>query len=590
MYGSAHLSFAPRTGDSAGLNAESIALFDAARRIYLDALPIPTAIVEVTDGVATLSAHNERYAEVDALATNGLLTHPALTDAVLRFVETASKTVEFDWTDGDDVQGHHYRIRIARLFDLAEGTKRLLLSALDRTAEVESHRSLRAEMTHDSLTGLPNRTAFCDALGEAVDAVASIDLRDAEGGRGAGPGLAVLIVDLARFSRVNECLGSLVGDELIITVARRLLSTVRQGEMLARIGGNEFAILVRLDPDGKDVMGAAQRIQCALSTPFHLSEMEIRVDCAIGCAVPDGQRPAQGADLFRNAQFAVKRAKASGRIELYQPGEVNAVRRRFSLETELRRAIDGDRLTLAYQPLIDLRTGGISGYEALARWDDPQHGPIGPAEFIPVAEESGLILPLGRWAIETAARTLAEWDRKAGRTLPFNVCVNLSAVQLQRDDVSAAIHAVQARHKVAGRLKLELTESCIVADPERAMRVLNELKEQDVRIAMDDFGTGYSSLAYLQRLPIDELKIDRSFVIPMLRDRDSLAIVRAVLSLAAALGMSTTAEGVETYELGETLAALGCTLGQGWHYARPLAAEDAYAYWVERSGLMAAAD
>ena len=560
--------------------AESLAVVGSARQFFLDALPIPSAVVEVSDGALRLCHFNDRYAGIDGDASAGLLSRDALIDRVCRFAVGGTESAEFDWIDGDVVQGRHYRIRIARLFQVSPGTERILLSALDRTAEVESQRSLRAEMLHDSLTGLPNRTAFLDALSCAIEA---IDMPADAGPAGPGvepaPGFAVLIVDLVRFGRVNECLGSLVGDELIITVARRLVGAVRGGDMLARIGGNEYAILLRLGPDVDDAMLAARRIQAGLSTPFRLSEMEIRVDCAIGCALPDSRTP-QANDLFRNAQLAVKRAKTSGGIELYQPGEVNVVRRRFSLETDLRRAIEGDRLTLAYQPLIDLHSGQIAGFEALARWHDPQRGPVEPSEFIPVAEESGLILPLGRWAIESAARTLVGWDRLAGRPVPVQIGINLSAVQIQRDDVSAAVASVQSRYDVAGRLKLELTESCIVADPERAMRVLNALKEQDVRIAMDDFGTGYSSLAYLQKLPIDELKIDRSFVIPMLRDRDSLAIVRAVLSLAAALGMNTTAEGVETLELGQTLGALGCTLGQGWHYSRPLAADAAFAYWA----------
>ena len=560
--------------------AQSLAVVGSARQSFLDALPIPSAIVEVQDGALTLCHHNDRYADIDGDASAGLLSRAALIERVCGFAVDGANAAEFDWIDGDVVQGRHYRIRIARLFRVSAGTERILLSALDRTAEVESQRSLQAEMMHDSLTGLPNRTAFLDALSDAIEAAVlpvSGDAPDPVVDPVAG--FAVLIVDLVRFSRVNECLGSLVGDELIITVARRLVGAVRGGDMLARIGGNEYAILLRLGPDADDAMLAAHRIQAALSTPFRLSEMEIRVECAIGCALPDSRTP-QANDLFRNAQLAVKRAKVSGGVELYQAGEVNVVRRRFSLETDLRRAIEGDRLTLAYQPLIDLHSGRIAGFEALARWHDPHRGPVEPSEFIPVAEESGLILPLGRWAIESAARTLVGWDRMADRRLPLQIGINLSAVQIQRDDVSAAVASVQSRYDVAGRLKLELTESCIVADPERAMRVLNALKEQDVRIAMDDFGTGYSSLAYLQKLPIDELKIDRSFVIPMLRDRDSLAIVRAVLSLAAALGMNTTAEGVETMELGQTLGALGCTLGQGWHYSRPLAADAAFAYWA----------
>ncbi|GGE81698.1 putative bifunctional diguanylate cyclase/phosphodiesterase [Sphingomonas prati] len=558
-----------------GLGPKVIAAIGSVRQSYLDALPIPTAIVSVRDGAMTVLHYNERYAVSMRVPSDGLLDKPDMATAVCRFAAETDAIEEFDWIDGDEIDGQHYRVRLARLSRLDPGAERVMVSALDRTAEVQTQRSLRAEMTHDSLTGLPNRTAFADAMADAIEAGGTApDARS-------GAGLAVLIVDLARFSRVNQCLGSAVGDELIVTVARRLVGTVRSGDMLARIGGNEFAILMRLADVADDAVVAAHRIQAALATPFRLSEMEIRVDCAIGCAMPD-ERGSLATDLFRNAQFAVKQAKQTGRIELFQAREVNAVRRRFSLETELRRAIENDRLTLAYQPLIDLRTGAVSGFEALARWHDPQRGPIEPGEFIPVAEESGLILPLGRWAIEAAARTLVAWDRTAGRKLPVQVCVNLSAVQIQRDDVSATVEAVQAAHDVAGRMKLELTESCIVADPERAVRVLHALQEQDVRIAIDDFGTGYSSLAYLQKLPIDELKIDRSFITPMLRDRDSLAIVRAVLSLAAALGMSTTAEGVETVELGQTLGALGCTRGQGWYYARPLTPEAAYAYWLAR--------
>ena len=561
-------------GPDAPLSARELSALAALRRTCLEALPIPTAVVE-HDGSLIIDDHNALY---DKLRVRGgqpgtserLLDRPELIMAVERFLEGSTPAREFDWIDGDEVHGRHYRMRIARLQSLGRGRPRALFSAMDRTAEIQTQRSLRAEMLHDSLTGLPNRAAFAEAVADA-----GARMEDGTG----RPSVAVLIVNLTRFSRVNECMGSMVGDELIITFARRLVGAVRGCDMLARIGGDEFGILLTLRNGVEDATLAARRIQATLSTPFRLSDLEIRVECAIGCALPD-ERLSSPQDLFRNAQFAVKRAKESGQVERYQPGEVNAVRRRFSLETELRRAIENDRLTLAYQPLIDLGTGQIAGFEALARWDDPNLGPIGPAEFIPVAEECGLILPLGRWAIETAARTLIEWDRAAGMKLPIRLSVNVSAVQIQRDDIAAVVAAAQSAHAIEGRLKLELTESCIVADPERAMRVLGALKAQDVQIAMDDFGTGHSSLAYLQRLPIDELKIDRSFVTPMLRDRDSLAIVRAVLSLADALGMRTIAEGVETVELSQTLGALGCTMGQGWHYSRPLAAPDALAFWA----------
>ena len=236
-----------------------------------------------------------------------------------------------------------------------------------------------------------------------------------------------------------------------------------------------------------------------------------------------------------------------------------------------------------YQPICDLTDGRIVAFELLARWRTEFGAEKSPDEFIPVAEESGLIVPLGRWAIDEAARTLAGWDARGG-THGVQFAVNLSAVQLQRDDIPAVIEAALAAHGIAGqRLKLELTESALVSDPDRIAGIMRRLKELGTEIAMDDFGTGYSNLAYLQQLPIDLLKIDRSFVVGMLGDRDKIAIVKAVLSLSQALGMKTVAEGVETPELAQMLAALGCTYGQGYHYARPLEADDAYALLIERN-------
>jgi EAL domain-containing protein (putative c-di-GMP-specific phosphodiesterase class I) len=342
-------------------------------------------------------------------------------------------------------------------------------------------------------------------------------------------------------------------------------------------------VLLRGIEQPDDALIAARGLQAALAAPIRLSDLEIRVDCAIGGALWSDRRSASS-DLLRNAQVALKRGKASGQVEIYQPGEVNLIRRRFSLETDLRRAIENDELTLAFQPLIDLETDAVSGFEALARWNHPDHGPVSPAEFISVAEDSGLIVPLGRWALDAAARTLVEWDRSAGASLPIRLCVNVSPVQIARDTIVSAVGSTLSAHGVDGdRLTLELTESSIVADPERANRVLHALHEIGCRVAMDDFGTGYSSLAYLQRLPIDILKIDRSFVTDMHENRDSVAIIRAILSLARALGMSTTAEGIETIQAARTLAALGCTTGQGYHFARPLGATAALDYFRARS-------
>jgi EAL domain-containing protein (putative c-di-GMP-specific phosphodiesterase class I) len=288
-------------------------------------------------------------------------------------------------------------------------------------------------------------------------------------------------------------------------------------------------------------------------------------------------------ELFRNAQFAVKQAKAAGRPQVYEPKQATEARRRFSIETELRRALDKDQLELFYQPLINLKSGQVDGFEALARWTHEDRGEISPTEFIPVAEESGLILHLGRWAMDRAARTLAEWDAKMGAKLPIYVGVNLSAIQVARDDIPEMVESTLKSTGLSGdRLTLELTESSIVQNPARATRVFDALKALDTTVAMDDFGTGYSSLAYLQRLPIDVLKIDKSFVSGMMVDPDAVAIVRAVLSLAEALGMSTTAEGIETVELATTLATLGCASGQGFYFAKPLEPQAALDYFTSR--------
>jgi diguanylate cyclase (GGDEF)-like protein len=551
-------------------------VLETVRQRYVDALPIAAAILTIADDAFIECANDpfrllvewdERQSE-RRIAEVPMLRSGPIGERLHAFLDGKDAELQFDTTDGRTIAGRHFTVRFARLTLLPGQPERCMVSLIDKTAQVETERSLRAEMLRDSLTGLPNRTAF----NEQVEAV----LEDP----GFQPGShAVLVVDMRRFSRVNECVGSLAGDELLITFARRLYSALRAGDLLARTGGDEFGILMRLDRGLEEALQAADRIEAALAAPFRLSELEIRVDCALGCALLSGSE-ALAEEVLRNAQFALKRSKASGEVQIYEPNQARAARRRFSIETELRRSIEAGGLTLAYQPLIDLRTGGVAGFEALARWDHPQRGAISPSEFIPVAEESGLIVPLGRWALETAVATLNDWDEANGAPLPVSVSVNLSALQIARDDIAGLVASSLARHGLPGqRLTLELTESAIVQDPRRATSVLDGLKALGVSVAMDDFGTGYTSLAYLQRLPIDMLKIDRSFVSGMLRDSDSVAIVRAILSLASALGMATTAEGIDAPELAEALAQMGCSHGQGFHFARALDPEAAYAYW-----------
>ena len=544
----------------------------------LAALPIAAAIVERPDDrKLRISAHNGRFFDTirDSACTAPdcnqaeCLRGGPIADLIQNFFDGTDVTGELDFKDGEGVSGRYFRVKLAPLPKKKGQAARCLLSVVDRTVEVQAERTLRAEMLRDSLTGLPNRLAFTEAIEKAGEKVA----RDLEH--------AVLIVDMLRFSRINESMGSLAGDELLITFARRLILALRAGDVLARTGGNEFGVLVSLRRGVADALKAAERIQQVMATPFKLSDLEIRVECAIGVALMNAAQDPE--ELFRNAQFAVKQAKVAGKPQVYEPKQATEARRRFSIETELRRALDKDQLKLFYQPLINLKSGEVAGFEALARWTHEDRGEISPTEFIPVAEESGLILHLGRWAMDSAVQTLAGWDKQMGEALPLYVGVNLSAIQVARDDIAEVVGSALRSSGLSGnRLTLELTESSIVQDPARATRVFNSLKALDATVAMDDFGTGYSSLAYLQRLPIDVLKIDRSFVSGMMIDPDSVAIVRAVLSLAEALGMSTTAEGIETVELATTLATLGCASGQGYYFAKPLEASAALEYWKSR--------
>ncbi|SOB87244.1 diguanylate cyclase/phosphodiesterase [Sphingomonas guangdongensis] len=529
----------------------------------LDLLPIPATIVRHSGDALVLEASNQPFRAAGfGGATADVSPFLRLLGGRLSdFLRSDELHRSFAWQTGDAIEPRYFRVTFAR----RRGTERdgrCFVALVDQTGEQRTEISLRREMMSDSLTGLPNRGGF----GDEVEASFSPDAADRH---------AVMIVNLNRFSRVNACMGSLAGDELLISVARRIKGALRGRDTLARIGGDEFGVLLQTDDGAADALMVAERIGAALAAPFRLTDFEIRIDCSIGIALGKDDI-AEPEDLIRHAQVAVKRAKKTGNTELYNHSTFDVVRTQFGIETALRRAIDNGDMRLSFQPICDLATGRIVSFESLARWA-PDGREVSPSDFIPVAEECGLIVPLGRWAMDEAARTIAAWDKRAGGYCGANLAVNLSAIQLQRDQIASLVGRTLDSHGVAGsRMMLELTESAIVSDPDRIAETLHALKELGATIAMDDFGTGYSNLAVLQRLPIDVLKIDRSFVSGMLSDRDKVAIVRAVLSLAQALGMRTTAEGIETNELAQTLAALGCSYGQGFLYARPLEADAAF--------------
>ncbi|OWK33834.1 putative bifunctional diguanylate cyclase/phosphodiesterase [Sphingomonas dokdonensis] len=541
----------------------SDAAFDrTAAAIAMDLLPIAAVVVALEGGKLQIKLSNAAFHELglDVDPLRCVLTRD-LGGALVQFLNSGGDREQRSWRTGSAVEQQWFDVTFARI-DLA-ATPRCLVTLVDQTRGMRTEASLRREMSTDSLTGLPNRAGFGDSL----------EARIANG----SSQYAVLVVDLDRFGRVNACLGSMAGDEMLITVARRIRESLQPGDVLGRIGGDEFGIMLETGGDRAAIDRAATQIRALLATPVRLRDFEIRITCSIGIAF-EAETTDDAEDVIRKAQFAVRRSKETGQAEVYDTRALDRARERFAMETALRRAVEAEQLTLHYQPICDLASGRIVAFEALARWTTEDGSDIPPADFIPVAEESGLIVPLGRWVIDRALRTLAEWDKRAGTPLDVQMGVNISPIQLQRDQIAPLVADALKTHGVTGdRLKLELTESALVTDPDGTAETLRALKATGATIAMDDFGTGYSNLAYLQKLPIDTLKIDRSFVTGMMADRDKIAIVRAVLSLASALGMATVAEGIESWAVSQTLSALGCTYGQGYHFSRPLPAEQAYA-------------
>lgn len=543
---------------------------------WLAALPNSAAIFSVENNEISIVEANKCFCD-DAREQQELMSRSPDIISVWRerFLACHHSQRESDSFEihRDGVLGaEHFLCTIGRL-PTTEGERTFYLVTIsDRTNQRTIEKNLRRELLSDGLTALPNRAGFGE---EIDDRLANMPWPD-------NAQFGIIAIDLSRFSRVNESLGPMAGDELLITVAKRLKSGLRQGDVLARIGGNDFAIFARLNNGLSDALQIVQRVRESLSAPIRLSGLQIRVDCAIGCALSI-RLDDDADDVVRKAQAAVKIAKRSGKVEIYRNGVLKEAQRRFSVESRLRDALAQGQLTLAYQPLIHLQTGEVTGFEALARWDDCELGSVSPVEFIAVAEESGLITPLGRWAAYEATQALSRWDAKYGQPLPVGVNVNLSPIQMARDDVASMFEEALRFSGVAGnRLTAELTESAIIADPDKARKLLFALKDLQMPIAMDDFGTGFSNLASLHSLPIDILKIDRSFVSTMLEAHDKAVIVRTILSLAESLNLKVTAEGIETQALANTLQALGCWQGQGYYFARPMNEADAFDYWRAR--------
>jgi len=386
---------------------------------------------------------------------------------------------------------------------------------------------------------------------------------------------AVLFLDLDNFKKVNDSLGHAAGDDLLRGVATRLVKSVRGSDTVARLGGDEFAILLEDLVHQDDAMSTTQRILEALREPIVVSGKEVFVGASIGIALMARTVDSAGT-LLRNADIAMYAAKRQGRggFVVFSEGMDTATRHRLELEADLYRAIGRDELVAMYQPTVDVESGRIIGTEALVRWQHPTRGLIHPAEFIAIAEETGLIVPIGRWVLQQACRDGRRWQESNPSHAGLSVAVNISARQLQDAQLIQDVASILAENQLEpSALTLEITESVAMQNTEATIARLQALKGLGVRLAIDDFGTGYSSLSYLQRFPIDILKIDRAFVKGIAENADDEALARTIVQLARTLRLSTIAEGIETVEQLERLRELGCEHGQGYYFARPMPPE-----------------
>jgi len=539
----------------------------------------PVGILELArDGTAQYS--NLRLKEIAGIDDRFLrdrdwfeCVHPDDRAALLAVSRTA-------WQTTDDVgldirlvrpsgEVRNVRVLAAPVTVGTDAPASFVATVQDVTEEVAATQALAFQAMHDSLTELPNRALFLDRLGVELGRAAR-----------SGTDLAVMFLDLDRFKVINDGLGHQAGDELLKMVAARLRSVVRAGETVARLGGDEFTFIFH-DVAGAGAAAAfAERILAALAEPMEIRGREVVVTGSIGIVLPGPG--AQAADVLRDADASMYRAKESGRAryEIFDAEQRGAIDGRLTIEGELRRGIERGELRLHYQPLVSLSTGRLLGAEALVRWHHPTRGILAPEEFVPVAEETGLIVALGAWAFRTAAADCARWDADDGGPDLEMLAINVSARQLASPLLCPMVHeALRVDGVEPGRISIEITESVIMSDDEVTQRSLIDLRNLGVVVAIDDFGTGYSSLASLSTLPVSVIKIDKSFVDKIDTEPGAGPIVVAIVDMAHALGLQVVAEGVTRQSQRQCLVECGCDVGQGYLWSEALPAEDFSHWW-----------
>lgn len=456
------------------------------------------------------------------------------------------------WTD----------IETGCLLDIANSLVAELELSSDVLAKRATQEHLLYSTLHDALTGLPNRSLFVERLRHAMRRTS----------RHPDDLFAVLFLDLDRFKEVNDNLGHFAGDELLRAVARRLEACLRPEDTVARLSGDEFVILLESIAEISDAGRIAERIEEALSFPINLGGAEITTSASMGI-VTSSLAQDQPEQLLRSADMAMYRAKAAGRAryEMFDRTMHADALHRLQLETDLRRAVERNEFRLHYQPVVSLKTGRITGLEALLRWEHPEHGLVQAADFLPVAEETGLIVRVGRWVLGEACAQLRQWQRARKRGDPLTIGVNLSVRQFAQPDLVNHLSRVIAESGIPPEsLRVEITESAIIDRGGTAASVLEQIRALGARVHLDDFGTGYSPLIYLHRLPIDAIKVDRAFVSTMDSDEKNLQLVRTILTFARIVGLSTVAEGISSAEQLRELRTLECELGQGYLFSAPI--------------------